>query len=89
MEEDRKVLEIGQVYKVPGWRVKEMEKHPFDFLHHVLTCGNRFLVLSNFNGYYRVKCLGCDWSYHTSHPGWYELVDNIPVNNPNILFKRR
>lgn len=82
-------FEIGQIYKLTDLRLKEMDKHPFDFLDHVYNCGNRFLVLSNLNYHYHIRCTGCNWDFHTSHPDWYELADNMPVNNPNILFKRR
>ncbi len=84
-----KPLEEGKTYKMTDWRVEEMRSGYSDFLTHVHACGNRFVVVKELRSSYQMKCLGCDNQYQTVSPRFYEPVDNLLANNPNVLFRKQ
>ncbi len=84
-----KPLEEGKIYKMSDWRIEEMGKGFSDFINHIHICGNRFVVVEKLRNSYQMRCLGCDSQYQTVSPRFYEPVDNLLANNPNVLFRKQ
>lgn len=84
-----KPLEVGRIYKMMDWRIEEMRRERFDFLQHVNICGNRFVVVEKSRSSYQMRCLECNAQYQTVCARFYEPVDNLLANNPNVLFRNK